>query len=195
MFPMEVQIPFQSTRDLSTEGAKTLTYALVNPQQAGPFAQFGDGQLIALKKLAAIFEGALPKHKQLTRTPLLSNTSESPQRVDCTESPHKELTTTSAPRVVEPTSPNKKKLNSHRRLQTTSQRCVTPNHTTRRSAEPLNLSHDMLDETIQQANHVFSIPIMPSNTPRIAQPTQNKIESSSCLKWPMQLFAQTQASH
>jgi hypothetical protein len=44
---------------------------------------------------------------------------------------------------------------------------------TRRSEEPLNLSQDMLYETIQQANHVFSLPIMPSNTPLIAQPTQN----------------------
>jgi hypothetical protein len=32
----------------------------------------------------------------------------------------------------------------------------------------------MLDETIQQANHVFSLPIMPSNTPISAQPTKNK---------------------
>jgi hypothetical protein len=32
----------------------------------------------------------------------------------------------------------------------------------------------MLDETIQQANHIFSLPIMPSNTPLLAQPTQNK---------------------
>jgi hypothetical protein len=32
----------------------------------------------------------------------------------------------------------------------------------------------MLDETLQQANHVFSLPIMPSNTPISAQPTKNK---------------------
>jgi hypothetical protein len=45
---------------------------------------------------------------------------------------------------------------------------------TRRSAEPLNMSQDMLDETIQHANQVFSVPIMPSHTPLIAQPTKNK---------------------
>jgi hypothetical protein len=61
---MELQIHFQSTRDLATEAAKQLTYALVNPQPAGPFAQVGNDQLITLKKLAAIFEGVLPKHRQ-----------------------------------------------------------------------------------------------------------------------------------
>jgi hypothetical protein len=45
---------------------------------------------------------------------------------------------------------------------------------TRRGAESLNLSQEMLDEMIQQANHVFSLPIMPSNTPIITQPTKNK---------------------
>jgi hypothetical protein len=49
---------------LATEAAKKITYALANPQTAGPFAQVGDEQLIVLKKLAAIFEGALQKHKQ-----------------------------------------------------------------------------------------------------------------------------------
>jgi hypothetical protein len=54
-FSTKVQLPFQSTRDLATEADKQLTYALTNPQPAGPFAQVGDEQLIALKKLAAIF--------------------------------------------------------------------------------------------------------------------------------------------
>jgi hypothetical protein len=66
-FPTE--IPFQSSRELATEEAKQLEYAMVNPQPVGPFAQVGDDQLIALKKLAAIFEGALPKHRQETTTP------------------------------------------------------------------------------------------------------------------------------
>jgi hypothetical protein len=49
---------------MATETAKQLTYTLINPQPANPFAQVGDNQLIALKKLAAIFEGALPEHTQ-----------------------------------------------------------------------------------------------------------------------------------
>jgi hypothetical protein len=47
---------------LAIEAAKQLTEVLVNSQQVSPFAQVGDDQLIALKKLAVIFEGALPKH-------------------------------------------------------------------------------------------------------------------------------------
>jgi hypothetical protein len=39
---MEVQLYFQSERNLATEAAKQLTYALVNPHPAGPFAQVGD---------------------------------------------------------------------------------------------------------------------------------------------------------
>jgi hypothetical protein len=63
-FPTEVEVHFTSSRDLVAEAAKQLTYTLVNPQPVGPFAQVGDDQLIALKKLGAIFEGALPKHRQ-----------------------------------------------------------------------------------------------------------------------------------
>jgi hypothetical protein len=93
----EVQLPFQSTTDFSTEAAKQLTYALVNPQPAGQFTQVGDDQLIALNKVAAIFEGALPTHKQRKATPLLNNTSKSPKRVDITESPHKVFMPAAAP--------------------------------------------------------------------------------------------------
>jgi hypothetical protein len=32
----------------------------------------------------------------------------------------------------------------------------------------------MLDETVQQANHVFSFLLVPSDTPAIVQPTKNK---------------------
>jgi hypothetical protein len=32
----------------------------------------------------------------------------------------------------------------------------------------------MLDKTVQQANHVFSFPLVPSDTPVIVQPTKNK---------------------
>jgi hypothetical protein len=45
---------------------------------------------------------------------------------------------------------------------------------TRRSARPLNLSQYMLEETVQQANHVFSLPMGPSNTPVIVQPTTSE---------------------
>jgi hypothetical protein len=54
-FPTEVKVPFPSSKELATEAAKQSTYALSNTQQAGPFAQVGSEQLLALKKLAAIF--------------------------------------------------------------------------------------------------------------------------------------------
>jgi hypothetical protein len=97
--------------------------------------------------------------------------------MDITDSPKKEHLPASAPRVVVPTASNQMTPNSHRRLQTTPLRFVTPNtphHMTRRSAGPLNLSQDMLNETLQQANNVFSLPLVPSNTPVIVQPMKNE---------------------
>jgi hypothetical protein len=160
---------------LATEAAKQLTYTLANPQPAGPFAQVGDDQLIALKKLAAIFEGALPKHIQRTLIPLLTNESISPQRVDFIESPQREQHPASAPRVIVPTTPKQTTPNSHHRLLTTQRRYVTPtklHHMVRRSAGPLNLSLDMLEETAQQENHTFSLPLRPSDTPVVLKPTK-----------------------
>jgi hypothetical protein len=44
----------------------------------------------------------------------------------------------------------------------------------RRSAGPLNLSQVIPDKMVQQENHVCSFPLMPSNTPAIAQPTKKQ---------------------
>jgi hypothetical protein len=44
----------------------------------------------------------------------------------------------------------------------------------RRSAGPLKLSHDMLEETVQEENHILLLPIVSSNTPAILQPTENE---------------------
>jgi hypothetical protein len=70
--PTEVKVPFHSSNDLATEAAKKLTYTLINPQPTDPFTQVGDELLIVLKKLAAIYEGALPKYRQRTLTPLIA---------------------------------------------------------------------------------------------------------------------------
>jgi hypothetical protein len=142
-FPTEVKVPFSSSRDLATQEAKQLTYALVNPQPTGPFNQVGDEQIIALKKLVEIFESTLPKHRQRTATPLLNKESNSPPRVDIPESPQREHHPVSAPRVIVPTASKQMTPYSHRRLQTTPCRFVTPttpHHMTRRSAGPLSLS-------------------------------------------------------
>jgi hypothetical protein len=87
--------------------------------------------------------------------------------VDINESPKKEHLPVSDLRVVVPTASNQMTQNSHRILQTTPRRFSTPTtpyHMTRRSAGPLNLSQDMLDETVKQVNHVFSLPLVLSNT-------------------------------
>jgi hypothetical protein len=63
-------LPFPSTRELLTQAATQLTHALLNPKPAGPFCQVGDEQMLALQRLAAIFEGALPARKKDTTSPL-----------------------------------------------------------------------------------------------------------------------------
>jgi hypothetical protein len=96
--------------------------------------------------------------------------SKSHQMVDITESPKKEHLPASAPRVVVSTALNHMAPNSHRILKTTPRRLVTPitpvtpHHMTRRIVGPLNLSHDMLDENLQQSNLVFSLPLVLSKT-------------------------------
>jgi hypothetical protein len=147
IFLTELTVPFQSSRDLATEAANQLAYALGNPQPVGPFAQVGDEQVIALKKMAAIFEGALPKHRQRTATPLLNKYINSPPRVDITESPQRENQPASDPRVAVPTASNQMAQNYHRRSQTTPRRFFTSttlNHMTRRITGSLNFSQDML---------------------------------------------------
>jgi hypothetical protein len=164
---------------LATEAAKKFTKALANPQLAGPFTQVNNKQLLALKKLAAIFEGALPKHMQQTLTPLIANeTNYLPPRVDIPMSPQREQQSASSPRVVVPTEPNKTTPNYHRILQTIPNRFVTtttPHNVVRRSAGPYNLSQDMLAETVQQANHIFSLPIGPSATPVLLAPANKQV--------------------
>jgi hypothetical protein len=57
-FPEKFKLQFLSTQELATQASKELTHALLYPQPAGPFCQVGDEQTQALKRLAAIFEGA-----------------------------------------------------------------------------------------------------------------------------------------
>jgi hypothetical protein len=59
-FSTKVSIIFQSSQDLATQAAKTLTGALLHLQPAGPFCQVSIDQMLALKRLATLFESALP---------------------------------------------------------------------------------------------------------------------------------------
>jgi hypothetical protein len=52
------------------------------PQPAGPFFQVGGKQMLALKQLTAIFEGALPSRKKDATSPLIEiNDNDAPPRV------------------------------------------------------------------------------------------------------------------
>jgi hypothetical protein len=57
-FPEKFTLTFATPQDQATKAATELTRALLNPQPAAPFYQVGDAQTLALKRLAAIFEGA-----------------------------------------------------------------------------------------------------------------------------------------
>jgi hypothetical protein len=57
-------------------------HALLNPKPAGPFCQVGDKQMLALQRLAAIFESAQPARKKDTTSPLCEiNASDALPRV------------------------------------------------------------------------------------------------------------------
>jgi hypothetical protein len=61
-FPEKITLPFPTPQYLATKAAADLTSALLHPQPAGLFCQVGDAQTLALRRLAAIFEGAT-RHK------------------------------------------------------------------------------------------------------------------------------------
>jgi hypothetical protein len=68
-FPEKFTLPFPTPQDLSTLAATDLTDALLHPQPAGPFCQVGYTHTLALKRLAAIFEGATRRKTQINVPP------------------------------------------------------------------------------------------------------------------------------
>jgi hypothetical protein len=115
--PTEVPLPFPSSKELASRAAKKLTHALLNPQPAGPFCQVGDEKMLALQRLAAIFEGALPARKKDTTSPLFKiNDIDAPPRVQIAVSPLRVVNCTTPARAVQPTDITSTTLNSHRRL-------------------------------------------------------------------------------
>jgi hypothetical protein len=154
LFSTEVEMSFQSSQDLVTQADKQMT-------PAGPFTQVGDDQMLTLKQLSAIFEGALPSHKSNMMSPQVKIAdSDTTLRVQITVAPLMVQRAATPVRVVQPPVTHDTMSNSHRRLQPTPCRAVipsTPHPMVRRSAPPHNLSSDMLAETVQQENHVFLI--------------------------------------
>jgi hypothetical protein len=159
---------------MATQAAKQLIHALLNLQPARPFYQVGEEQMLVLKRLAAIFKGALPARKKDATYPLLEiNDDDALTRVQIAVSPPKVINGATSSRVIQPTVTNIKTPNSHQRLIPTPARAVTPNiphSVVRRSAHQQNLSNDMLAETVPQSNHVFSLPTGPT----IRSPTNKR---------------------
>jgi hypothetical protein len=146
-FPTEVPLPFPSSKDLSTQAAKKLTPVLLNPQPAEPFCQVGDEQMLALARLAAIFEGALPTYKPGATSLLVEiDDKYAPPRVQVAVSPSRVINEATPQRVMRPTVTHIMIPNSHQRLSPTPCRAVTPTtpyYMIRLSAHQQNVSNDM----------------------------------------------------
>jgi hypothetical protein len=165
-FPEEFKLPFLSTQELATKSAKELTHSLLHPQPAGPFCQVGDEQTLALKCLAAIFEGATRSRKSKVLIPPAETVgNDAPPRVQITVSPPRVQNTATPQRVAHQTTTTILMPNSHRRTHTTPIRAVTPptpHAMVRRSAvQQHSLSQDMIAETVHKANRCFSFPTSP----------------------------------
>jgi hypothetical protein len=145
--PTEVPLPFPSSQVLAAQAATQLTHALLNPQQAGPFCQVGDEEILALASLAATFEGKLPTHKSVATPPRVEFVdNDTPLRVQIKVSPPRVMNEGTAPKVMQPTVTHITTPNSHRRLSSTPCRAVTPttpHSMIRRSAHQQNLSNDI----------------------------------------------------
>jgi hypothetical protein len=136
-----------------------LTLSYIQP--AGPFCQVGDAQTLALKRLAAIFEGATRRKTKINVPPTEKEDNNAPPRVRTHVSPPRVPNTTAQNLSPHHNKPPDLIPNSHRRQKTPLIRVVTPQtpHVmVRHSArQQYNLSQDMMAEAINQANHCFSI--------------------------------------
>jgi hypothetical protein len=159
--PEEFTLPFPSPKDLATQAAVELTHALLHPQHADPFCQLGDAQTIDLKRLADIFEGATRRKTKLVVPPTEKEDDNAPLRVQNAVSPTRVPNTTTQQMSPQHKITTHSTQNSHRRQKRPAIRAVTPQTPklmVRWSAgQKYNLSQDMMDETISQANHCFTI--------------------------------------
>jgi hypothetical protein len=69
MFPADIRMPHKSYADNATIAAKELTNALLNPAPSASFVTIGNGQLVALKQLALIFQQAATKDNPTSQIP------------------------------------------------------------------------------------------------------------------------------
>jgi hypothetical protein len=160
-FPEKFTLPFATPQDQAIKAATELTRALLNPQPAGPFCQVGDAQTIALKRLAAMFEGATQHKTKNNIPPAKKNDDNAPPRVPPRVSPPRVTNTAAQSLSPQHNNHSDSVTNSHCRLNIPSILVVTPqtpHAMVRRSAtQRYNLSQDMMAESLSQANHCFSI--------------------------------------
>jgi hypothetical protein len=118
-----------------------------------------------LKRLASIFEGAKQRKSKTILTPTYGIEITAPQRVQTTVSPPRVTGTDVEQISLQPNTSSQSTPNSHRRQKTPARHIVTPKTphvVVRRSArQQHNLSQDTMAETINQANHCFSISAQP----------------------------------
>jgi hypothetical protein len=127
VFPPDIfKLPFPSAQDLATKAAAELTYALLHPQPAGPFCKVGDEQMLALKRLVDIFEGATRQTSKIVIPPTDGVENVAPPSVQNTVSPPRVENTTAQQRPPQPTTSSHSAPNSHRRQHTPHRRAVTP---------------------------------------------------------------------
>jgi hypothetical protein len=150
---------------LATKSAAELTRALLQPQPAGPFCKLCDKQMLALKCLADIFEGATRRKSKVVIPPTERVGNVAPQRVQNTVPPPRVANTMAQQRPTQSTTSSHLMPNSHRRQHTPHRRAVTPptpHAMVRRSdGQQYNLSQDKIAEKINQANHCFAISANP----------------------------------
>jgi hypothetical protein len=172
----------------SLTAATELTHTILHPQPAGPFCKVGDDQMLALKRLADIFEGDTGHKSRVVIPPAETVGNDAPPRVQNTVSPLRVQNTAPQQRVAHQTTSSHLTPNSHCRPHTPHRRAVTPptpHVMVRRSAsQKYNLSQDMIAETINQDNHCLSFPTTPDN--KTTKRSSTRIGSSSCQKWQMQ---------
>jgi hypothetical protein len=160
-FAKNFKLPFPSAQYLATKAAAELTHALLHPQPAGPFCKVGDEQMLASKRLADIFEGATRQKSRFVIPPTNRVENVAPPRVQNTVSPPRVENTTAQQRPTQQTTSSHLTPNSHRRQHPPHRRAVTPATphvmVRRSSGQEYNLSQDMISETINRANHCFSI--------------------------------------
>jgi hypothetical protein len=117
-FPEKFTLPFATPQDQATKAATELTRALMNPQPAGTFCQVGDAQTLALKRLAAIVEGASQHRTKNNVPPVKKNNDNTPPRVPTRVSPPRVPNT--ADQSLSPEHQN------HPNSVPSSHRCLTP---------------------------------------------------------------------